>query len=205
MGIIAERHPRLPRLQGERSPNPARLSSSGRDDPTSKYLHKSRCGPHAAPAILLANLGAGISPRGGSAPGGRSGHRVEERGLPGSRRDTSHGPGPGHVPVSRHGRGRLGSSVSHAPAASPESFGGWFLEILSLEGREFPALFLRGNPPPAPGSSFSPFFLSFHTPPPHPPFWTEFLADSTALANRGFYRKSLHSPRRRGVMGLGQS
>lgn len=50
-----------------------------------------------------------------------------------------------------------------ASAGSPESFRGWFLEVLSLEGREFPAL-LWGNPPPAPGQqlfSFLSFFFPF--------------------------------------------
>lgn len=57
------------------------------------------------------------------------------------------------------------------------------MEVFSFEGREFPAFFLRGNPPPAPGQQlFS--FPSVSTPP--PTFWAGFLADSTALANGGF-------------------
>lgn len=145
----------------------------------SKYLHKSRCRPHAAPAILLANLGPGISPRGGSrSREGGAGAGWSRGAYPGPAGTLPTGPGCRHVPVSRQSQGRtvllapLSPTVlpAPAPAGSPESFGGWFFEVLSLEGREFPALLLRGNPPPAPGSSFSLFSFStpLYSPPPRP-------------------------------------
>lgn len=212
MGIIAAWHPRLLRLQRERSPNPARLSSSGRDDPTSKYLHKSRCRPHAAPAIRLANLGPGISPRGGS--------RTREGGAGAGRRRGAY-PGPvGTLPTGLGHQARpgvtaepgqdrgVGSSVSHGPAGPSSSWEPrifWRLVLGSPLPRRkgIPSPPSSGKSPTSPGQQlFS--FLSLPLPPP-PPFWTEFLVDSTTLANGGFYRKSLHSPRRRGVMGLGQS
>lgn len=46
-----------------------------------------------------------------------------------------------------------GSAGTSASPRSPKLPG--FLEVLSLEGREFPGLLLWGNPPPAPGCSFA--------------------------------------------------
>lgn len=161
------RHPRLLRLQRERSPNPARLSSSGRDDPTSKYLHKSRCRPHAAPAILLANLGAGISPRRGSRTregGAGSGRRREglTRVLPGH---FPRGLAAGHVPVSRQSRG-VASSVSHGltgPSSSREPRIFWKLVLGSPLPRRkgIPSPPSSGKSPTKPRAAAFLFSLSF--------------------------------------------